>query len=138
MAWDNTVVISGNVVRDPELRFTNSNKAVCEFSVAWNQMARDGQEKKGHFFDCVAWEKMAENVAENARRGQRVTVTGRLNFESWEKDGQKRNKVTIVVEDVAMSLKFMDASVPDAVASTPPPAVQDAFPGSTIVEEDHF
>ena len=118
MAFDNTVTVSGNVVRDPELRFTNSNKAVCEFTVAWNQMARDGQEKKAHFFDCVAWEKMAESVSENARRGQRVTVTGRLNFESWEKDGQKRNKVNIVVEDVGMSLKFKDSGVPDAVAST--------------------
>ena len=118
MAFDNTVTVSGNVVRDPELRFTNSNKAVCEFTVAWNQMARDGQEKKAHFFDCVAWEKMAESVSENARRGQRVTVTGRLNFESWEKDGQKRNKVNLVVEDVGMSLKFKDSGDPDAVAST--------------------
>ena len=118
MAFDNTVTVSGNVVRDPELRFTNSNKAVCEFTVAWNQMARDGQEKKAHFFDCVAWEKMAESVSENARRGQRVTVTGRLNFDSWEKDGQQRNKVNIVVEDVGMSLKFKDSGVPDAVAST--------------------
>ena len=118
MAFDNTVTVSGNVVRDPELRFTNNNKAVCEFTVAWNQMARDGQEKKAHFFDCVAWEKMAESVSENARRGQRVTVTGRLNFDSWEKDGQKRNKVNIVVEDVGMSLKFKDSGVPDAVAST--------------------
>ena len=118
MAFDNTVTVSGNVVRDPELRFTNNNKAVCEFTVAWNQMARDGQEKKAHFFDCVAWEKMAESVSVNARRGQRVTVTGRLNFESWEKDGQKRNKVNLVVEDVGMSLKFKDSGVPDAVAST--------------------
>ena len=118
MAFDNTVTVSGNVVRDPELRFTNNNKAVCEFTVAWNQMARDGQEKKAHFFDCVAWEKMAESVSENARRCQRVTVTGRLNFESWEKDGQKRNKVNLVVEDVGMSLKFKDSGVPDAVAST--------------------
>ena len=118
MAFDNTVTVSGNVVRDPELRFTNNNKAVCEFTVAWNQMARDGQEKKAHFFDCVAWEKMAESVSENARRGQRVTVTGRLNFDSWEIDGQKRNKVNIVVEDVGMSLKFKDSGVPDAVAST--------------------
>ena len=118
MAFDNTVTVSGNVVRDPELRFTNNIKAVCEFTVAWNQMARDGQEKKAHFFDCVAWEKMAESVSENARRGQRVTVTGRLNFESWEKDGQKRNKVNLVVEDVGMSLKFKDSGVPDAVAST--------------------
>ena len=118
MAFDNTVTVSGNVVRDPELRFTNNNKAVCEFTVAWNQMARDGQEKKAHFFDCVAWEKMAESVSENARRGQRVTVTGRLNFESWEKDGQKRKTVNLVVEDVGMSLKFKDSGVPDAVAST--------------------
>lgn len=124
MAFDNTVTVSGNVVRDPELRFTNSNKAVCEFTVAWNQMAREGQEKKAHFFDCVAWEKMAESVSENARRGQRVTVTGRLNFESWEKDGQKRNKVNIVVEDVGMSLKFKDSGVPDAVASTAAAAVK--------------
>ena len=118
MAFDNTVTVSGNVVRDPELRFTNNNKAVCEFTVAWNQMARDGQEKKAHFFDCVAWEKMAESVSENARRGQRVTVTGRLHFDSWEKDGQKRTKVNSVVEDVGMSLKFKDSGVPDAVAST--------------------
>ena len=117
MAFDNTVTVSGNVVRDPELRFTNNNKAVCEFTVAWNQMARDGQEKKAHFFDCVAWEKMAESVSENARRGQRITVTGRLNFESWEKDGQKRNKVNVVVEDVGMSLKFKDSNVPDAPAA---------------------
>ena len=137
MAFDNTVTVSGNVVRDPELRFTNSNKAVCEFTVAWNQMARDGQEKKAHFFDCVAWEKMAESVSENARRGQRVTVTGRLNFDSWEKDGQKRNKVNIVVEDVGMSLKFKDSGVPDAPAARKEDA-QAAQTVQAVFDEEPF
>jgi single-strand DNA-binding protein len=111
MAFDNTVTIVGNVTRDPELRFTPSGAAVCNFGVAWNLKTRDGEEQVS-FFDVTCWRQLAENVSESITKGTRVVIYGRLDQRSWEsQSGDKRSKVEIIADDVAPSLKWASAEI---------------------------
>ena len=110
MAFDNNVVIVGNVTRDPELRYIPSGTPVTSFGVAWNQRSSQGGEEKAHFFDVTCWRDLAENVAESITKGSRVIVYGRLDQRSWEnQDGERRSKVEIVADDVAPRLKWATA-----------------------------
>ena len=96
-------IITGNLTRDPELRSTTSGSSVCSFSVAVNRVYRgaDGENKEEvSFIDCLAWGKLGEMIAQYAKKGSGVLVSGRLNQRSWEdKNGNKRSSVEIVVED---------------------------------------
>ncbi len=97
------VIIMGNITRDPELRSTPSGTQVCGFSVAVNRNYKDGsgeQRENVSFFDCSAWGKSGELIAQYAKKGSGILVSGRLEQRSWEdKEGQKRSRVEIVVED---------------------------------------
>jgi len=112
----NTITITGNLTRDPELRFTPSGQATTSFGIAVNRrwLNRDDNtwEESTSFFDVVAWRELAENATESLARGTRVTVTGRLEQRSWETpEGQKRSKVEINAEDIATSLRWATAKV---------------------------
>ena len=99
----NTVVISGNLTRDPELRSLPNENAVCELGVAVNERMKDGAGNwtdRANFFDVTVWGGMGEWVARNLTKGSGVTVEGRLRWESWEKDGQKRSKVKIIANSI--------------------------------------
>ena len=116
MAIDNNVTITGNATREPELRFTPSGQAVANFGVAVNRRWQNRQtqewEEAVSFFDVTAWSQLAENVAESVGKGTRVTVAGRLDQRSWEtQEGEKRSKVEIVADDVAVSLRWATAEV---------------------------
>ena len=112
----NTITITGNLTRDPELRFTPSGQATTSFGIAVNRrwLNRDDNtwEESTSFFDVVAWRELAENATESLARGTRVTVTGRLEQRSWETpEGDKRSKVEINAEDIAASLRWATAKV---------------------------
>ena len=95
-------IITGNLTRDPELRTTPSGAQVCGFSVAVNRSFKDssGESKEDvSFIDCSAWGKAGEIIAQYAKKGSGILVSGRLDQRSWEKDGQKHSRVEIVVED---------------------------------------
>ncbi|MBR3332393.1 single-stranded DNA-binding protein [Candidatus Saccharibacteria bacterium] len=96
-------IIVGNLTRDPELRSTQNGASVCSFSVAVNRVYRDtsGEQKEDvSFIDCSAWGKLGEMISQYAKKGTGVLVSGRLSQRSWEdKDGNKRSRVEIVVED---------------------------------------
>ena len=97
-------IITGNLTRDPETRTTPSGASVTGFSVAVNRVYRDanGEQKESvSFIDCSAWGKLGETIAQYARKGSGVLVSGRLDQHSWEDktDGKKRSRVEIVVED---------------------------------------
>src|SRR3990172_8418221 len=99
----NKVFLLGNLTRDPELRFTPSGASVCEFSIAVNREwgGKDGGEKKKEvgFFDCVAWARTAEVVAQYLKKGSPAMVEGRLTQDRWQDpQGQSRSKVKITVE----------------------------------------
>lgn len=116
MAIDNNVTVTGNATREPELRFTPSGQAVANFGVAVNRRWQNRQtqewEESVSFFDITCWSTLAENVAESLAKGTRVTITGRLDQRSWEtQDGDKRSKVEIVADDVAVSLRWATADV---------------------------
>ena len=112
MAFDNNVVIVGNVTRDPELRYIPSGTPVTSFGVAWNQRSSQGGEEKAHFFDVTCWRELAENVAESVSKGSRVVIYGRLDYRSWESEnGEKRSAVQIVADEVSPSLRWATAEV---------------------------
>ena len=97
-------IITGNLTRDPELRSTANGSSVCGFSVAVNRVYRDsnGEQKEDvSFIDCSAWGKLGEMIAQYAKKGSGVLVSGRLSQRSWEdkETKQKRSRVEIVVED---------------------------------------
>ena len=97
-------IIAGNLTRDPELRSTPNGASVCSFSVAVNRVYRDanGENKEDvSFIDCTAWGKLGEMIANYAKKGSGVLVSGRLSQRTLEdkNGGGKRSRVEIVVED---------------------------------------
>src|ERR1700690_156728 len=117
MASDtNTITISGNMTRDPEMRYTPSGVSKVPFGVAVNRSWRNQQtqewDEQTSFFNVVAWRQLAENVGASLAKGSRVVVTGRLGQRSWETEqGEKRSIVEIVADDVSASLRFATAEV---------------------------
>lgn len=111
MAFDNTVTIAGNVVRDPELKFTPSGTALCNFGVAVNGGTKENPTTS--FFDITCWQQLAENVAESIPKGARVVVYGRLDQQSWEdkETNEKRSKIQITADEVAPSLRWATVEV---------------------------
>ena len=111
----NHVTITGNLTRDPELRFTASGLATLTVGVAYNRRVKDDAGQWGDgppsFFNVTCWRELAENVAESCHRGDKVTVSGRLEQRSWEKDGEKKSSVDVVADDVAVSLQRATVTV---------------------------
>ena len=116
-AGDTQITISGNLVDDPELRFTPSGQPVAKFRVASTPRFKDnqtGEWKDGDslFLTCNVWRQAAENVAESLTRGMRVIVSGRLRQRSYEtKEGEKRTVYEVEVDDVGPSLRNASAKV---------------------------
>lgn len=114
----NTVTIVGNLVGDPELRFTPNGNAVANFTVAVNKRVKNGdkwEDRLEGFFRCNAWREMGEHVAESLPKGSRVIVTGRLQQRQWEDtDGTKRQAIEIDVDEVGASLRFANLEVSKA------------------------
>ena len=97
MAKDlNQVTLMGRLTKDPELKTTNSGKNICAFTLAVNGF----QEDKTNFIECKAWGKTAELVSKYVAKGQRLLVTGELEQEVWEQDGQKRSKLSVTVREI--------------------------------------
>lgn len=118
-----TVTVVGNLVADPELRFTNNGTAVANFRVASvPSVYRDGQwgDGDGVYLNCTVWKQAGENAAESLTKGMRVIVTGRLKQRSWEtREGEKRTVLEVEVDEVGPSLKFASAQVTKSGASKP-------------------
>src|SRR5947209_7684573 len=116
-AGDTQITIAGNLVDDPELRYTPAGQAVARFRVASTPRFRDntsGEWKDGDslFLTCNVWRQAAENVAESLTRGMRVIVSGRLRQRSYEtKEGEKRTVYEVEVDDVGPSLRNASAKV---------------------------
>lgn len=107
----NHVVLGGNLVRDPETRYTQSGVAIGSFTIANNrkyQRKGGGLDDETSFIGCTAFGKTAENISQYFRKGNRIIVQGRLSQETWEdkSTGQKREKTKVVVE----RFEFVDRS----------------------------
>lgn len=99
----NQVILMGNLTRDPELRNTPNGQSVCNFSLALNRSYKgaDGNwQEATDYVDVVAWGPLGERVAQYLNKGRPCLVNGRLQSRQWEQEGQKRNKVEVVAQDV--------------------------------------
>jgi single-strand DNA-binding protein len=116
-AGDTPITVVGNLVADPELRFTSTGQPVATFRVASTPRVMDratNEWKDGDslFLTCNVWRQAAENVAESLQRGMRVIVTGRLKQRNYEtKEGEKRTVYEVEVDDVGPSLRNASAKV---------------------------
>jgi single-strand DNA-binding protein len=118
MAGDlNRVTIIGRLTRDPELKYIQSGSAVTNFSIATNRSytTNNGEKKEEvSYFDCIAWGKMGEILAEYCKKGKRIAVEGRLQQRRWEdKDGIKKSKIEIVTDNI----QFLDGKTSDQTVS---------------------
>lgn len=99
----NQVILMGNLTRDPEVRQTPNGQTVCSFGLALNRSYKgaDGNwQEATDYVDIVAWAQLGERVAQYLHKGSRVLVQGRLQYRSWDQDGQKRSKLDVVANDV--------------------------------------
>jgi single-strand DNA-binding protein len=117
MAGETVITVVGNLVDDPELRFTPSGAAVANFRIAstprtFDRQSNEWKDGDALFLSCSVWRQAAENVAESLQRGMRVVVQGRLKSRQYEtREGEKRTVFEIDVEEVGPSLKYATAKV---------------------------
>jgi single-strand DNA-binding protein len=117
MAGETTLTIIGNLVQDPELRFTTSGAAVANFTVAstprvFDRTTGEWQDGDTLFLRCTLWRQAAEHVATSLAKGMRVIVTGHLNQRTFETgEGEKRTVVELVVDEIGPSLRYVTATV---------------------------
>ena len=116
-AGDTQITIAGNLVDDPELRFTPAGQPVAKFRIAstpryLDKSTNEWKDGDSLFLTCNVWRQAAENVAESLTRGMRVIVSGRLRQRSYEtKEGEKRTVYEVEVDDVGPSLRNASAKV---------------------------
>ena len=98
----NSVILRGNLVKEPEVRYTNSGTAAVQGTIAVNKEKKVGDEwqKEAHYFDWKWFGKRAEAVSKWLKKGMKITLTGELNQNRWEKDGQKHSKILIIVNEL--------------------------------------
>jgi single-strand DNA-binding protein len=130
----NSILIEGNLVRDPLFRSTAKGTPLCTFSLASNRYYRQGQgqdanlEKEVSYFDVETWAKIAENCYHLGHKGRGVRVVGRLKQDRWTaQDGKGRSRVTIVAEHVEFRPDFRKEEIAEAP--------EDEAPATTTVEE---
>ena len=112
----NTTTITGNLTREPEIRYTKEGQATAQLGVAvnrrWQDRTTQEWQESTSFFDVICWRDLAENVALSLTKGMRVVVTGRLEQRTWEtEEGEHRSKVEITADEVGPSLRFATADV---------------------------
>lgn len=97
----NKVILTGRLTRDPELRYTANNKAVCDFTIATNRpVVRDG-ERVADFINCRVWNKTAENLDKYQAKGNMIAVSGRMQVDNYQdNEGKNRNYTYVLVEDL--------------------------------------
>jgi len=133
MASYNRVILMGNLTRDPEVRYLPSGKAVAALGLAMSSKykTQDGQEhEEVCFVTCEVYGKPAENCGQYLSKGRQVLIEGRLRYESWEKDGQKRNALKVVADRVQFlgGGKGGDAAEGATSRAAPKPLREEAAP----------
>jgi len=95
----NKVQIIGRMVKNPEIKYVTTGTPLCTFTLA------NSFKNKPEYYNCGAWDKLAESIGEHVEQGQEVYVEGRLKTDSWEKDGVKHYRTKIVVERISFGAK---------------------------------
>lgn len=125
----NRVFITGNLTRDPEMRQTNGGMPIMGFGMAVNDRRKNQQtgewEDYPNYVDCTMFGERAAKVSQYLAKGSRVSVDGRLRYSSWEKDGQKRSKLEVVVDNIEFMSRAEGNQAPTGLNYGPiPPAPQ--------------
>ena len=131
----NRAVISGNLTRDAELRRSQSGMAILSMSVAVNDRRRNNQtgewEDYANFIDCVLFGSRAEGIANYLTKGTKVAVEGKLRWSQWEKNGERRSKIEVVVDEIEFMNQRGGGNNSGGSYSAPAPA-----PAAADVDED--
>lgn len=102
----NKAIITGNLTRDAELRSTGGGLSVANFAVAVNERVKNNStgewEDRANYIDCTMFGRRAEALAQYMTKGTKVTIEGKLRWSQWEKNGEKRSKVEVVVDEVEL------------------------------------
>ena len=144
----NRVNISGNLTRDPEMRGTTGGTSVLSFGVAVNDRRRNQQtgewEDYPNFVDCVMFGTRAEAISRYLSKGTKVAIEGKLRYSSWERDGQRRSKLEVIVDEIESLSRGQPQAAPAAapVASAPMAAAPQASrpaqtpPAADVYDQD--
>ena len=138
MAGETVITVVGNLVDDPELRFTPSGAAVANFRIAstprtFNRQTNEWEDGEALFLSCSVWRQAAENVAESLQKGMRVVVQGRLKQRSYEdREGQRRTVIEMEVDEVGPSLRYATAKVERTQRGGPREHPDPADPGDPV------
>lgn len=100
----NHVILTGRLTKDPEIRYTDSKKAVCSFTLAVDDGRDSDGKRKAQFIPCVAWNKTAELIDQYFTKGKPLTVTGRITVRTYEKNGEKRYITEVVCNGIEFPL----------------------------------
>ena len=106
----NVAILKGNLVRDPELSYTPSGIAVCKFTIAVPHPYHPKDKDKTFFPKCVAWKKTGELIQQYFTKGQQILITGYVEEQKWEQEGQKRSAIQVTVN----SFEFCGSQVSGA------------------------
>ncbi len=133
----NRVIISGNLTRDPELRSTASGMPVLGFGVAVNDRRKNPQtgdwEDYPNFIDCTMFGTRAESVSRFLSKGSKVSIEGKLRWSQWERDGIKRSKIEVIVDEIEF-MTSRDNSNRPAAQSAPAPRQAAPAPAAPVVD----
>jgi single-strand DNA-binding protein len=116
----NSIVVEGNLVRDPERKTTSKGTALCTFSIATNRYFKQdsGFEKEVSYFNVESWGKLAESASNHGRKGRSVRVVGRLKQERWQdREGKAQSRVIIVAEHIEFKPDFSTQTETAAMAN---------------------
>ena len=121
----NRVVISGNLTRDPELRSTQGGMEILALGVAVNDRRKNQQtgewEDVPNFVDCVMFGNRAKSVSRFLSKGSKVAIEGKLRWSQWERDGQKRSKIEVIVDEIEFMTSRADGQHAAAPQTAPAP-----------------
>ena len=132
----NKVFLAGHLTRDPELRATAKGTPVLSFGIAVNERVQNQQtgewEDRPNFIDCTMFGPRAEKLAQYLSKGNKVSIEGRLRWSQWERDGQKRSKIEVIVTEI----ELMNARHNEENSYSPDPMSTEAPATSSIYDQD--
>ena len=121
----NCVMLTGRLTREPEPRYTAGDTLMVTFSLAVDDGY--GEKRKSYFINCVAWRVTADYIARNAHKGDLVAVTGKLQERTWEKNGERKYRTEVVIDDFVIQTKRKEREE-QLIPTEEFPEINDIFP----------
>ncbi|GII87096.1 single-stranded DNA-binding protein [Sphaerisporangium siamense] len=116
------ITLAGRLASDPEMKFTQSGKAITRFTVVTSRRRKNGdqwEDADTTFWTCTAWDQLAEQIVEHLRKGAAVVVTGQAYQNNWEKDGEKHSRIEVRVDSAGPNLRWPPKQAERSKPSSP-------------------